>query len=61
MRSVVKGDAPDYILGLFHSVCSGVALSGGGGVVAVVVVDDDDDDRYHDVNDDNCNCDHDYY
>ena len=24
----MKGDPPDYILGLFHSVCSDVAMSG---------------------------------
>jgi hypothetical protein len=27
----VKGDPPDYILGLFHSVCSDVAMSGDSG------------------------------
>ncbi len=26
--SVVKGDAPDYILGLFRCVCSDLAMSG---------------------------------
>ena len=33
----MKGDAPDYILGLFRCVCSDLAMSG-------CIGDDDDDD-----------------
>ncbi len=28
VRSVVKGDAPDYILGLFRCMCSDLSMSG---------------------------------